>query len=85
MTRFYMMATLAFNELIGLLKQSDVNDERMNNVIKNINLECDICARYRKPKPKPTVAFPLAKTFNEIIALDLKHWSHSPKVCLLCS
>ena len=68
--------------LTGLLKQSDVNGEGLNN-IKNINLVFYICKRYRKAKPKSMVAFPLAKSFNEIITMDLKHWSDSPEVWFL--
>ena len=71
------------DKLIGLLKQGDVNDEGLKN-IKDINFECDICMRYRKAKRKPIVAFPLpAKSFNETIAMDLKHWSDSPKIWFL--
>ena len=40
--------------------------------------------RYRKAKRKPIAAIPLpAKSFNETIAMDLKHWPDSPKIWFL--
>ena len=69
-------------KLIGLLKQNDANEEGLNN-IKNITLECDICKRYGKAKPKPIAAFLLAKHFNGTIVMDLQRCSDSPKVCFL--
>ena len=44
------------DKLIGLLKESDANGEGLNDIIKYINFEFDICMRYRKAKPKPIVA-----------------------------
>ena len=70
------------DKFIGLLKQNHVNDEGLNN-IKNMNLKCDICMRYRKAKPKPIVAFPFARSFNETITMALEFWPDSPKVWFL--
>ena len=39
--------------------------------------------RYRKAKPKPTVAFPFVRSFNETITMALKFWPDSPKVWFL--
>ena len=33
------------------------------------------CFKHNKAKPRPIVGFPLAKCFNETVALDLKEWS----------
>ena len=32
----------------------------------------EICFKYKKPRPRPTVSFPLVKRFNETVAIDLK-------------
>ena len=44
------------DKLIGLLKESDANGEGLNDIIKSINLEFEICMRCRKAKPKSIVA-----------------------------
>ena len=49
-------------------------------MVKNINSNCEVYQKYKKPKPKSIVSFPLAKTFNETVALDLKEWKSNPKV-----
>ena len=33
---------------------------------------CEICNRYKKTRPRPVVSLPLARGFNEVIAIDLK-------------
>ena len=33
----------------------------------------------QRPKPPPAAGFPMAKTFNETVGMDVKEWSHSPK------
>ena len=58
-----------------LLKNADVNDDEMNKCVDEISDSCEICVKYKKVKPKPIVGFPLAKEFNETVAMDLKHWS----------
>ena len=36
-----------------------------------------------KTKPPPIAGFPLAKTFNETMIMDLKEWSHYEKIWFL--
>ena len=52
-------------------------------MVKNINSNCKVCQKYKKPKPKPILSFPLAKTFHETVALDMKEWKSNPKVWFL--
>lgn len=66
-------------KFIGLLRQSDVNDKGLNNIIKNINLKCDICTRHRKTKPKPRSC--ISSWQRAFIKPSL--WSVSPKVWFL--
>ena len=68
------------DKLIALLKDAYINDKQLFNMANNINSNCKVWQKYKQPKPKPIVSFPLAKTFNETAALDLKEWKSNPKV-----
>ena len=57
------------------MKDVNIGDDNLFSIINNINYKYEICHRYKEPKPKPIVSFPIAKTFNEIVALDLKQRS----------
>ena len=63
------------HKIKDLLSHAGVDDDEMNKVLDAIDDSCDICQKYKKVKPKPIVGFPLAKEFNETVAMDLKHWS----------
>ena len=52
-------------------------------VMDRLDDSCSICKKYRRPKPRPVVGFPMVKTFNETVGMDLKEWSHSPKIWFL--
>ena len=71
------------DKLIPLLKDANINDKQLFDMVKNINGNCKVCQKYKKPKPKPIVSFPLAKTFTETVALDLKEWKSNLTVWLL--
>ena len=58
--------------LIDLLKTSGCDNTDLFKAIEYISKVCDVCKRYKNPPPKPVVMFPLAKVFNETVALDLK-------------
>ena len=71
------------DKLITLLEDANINDKQLFDMVKNINSNCKVCQKYKKPKPKLIVSFPLAKTFNGTVALDLKEWKSNPKVWFL--
>ena len=71
------------DKLIPLLKDANINDKQLFDMVKNINGNCKVCQKYKKPKPKPIASFPLAKTFTETVALDLKEWKSNLTVWLL--
>ena len=58
-----------------LLQDAGIFDEELFNEIQAIEDECTICQKYKKAPPKPIVAFPFAKDFNESIAVDIKFYS----------
>ena len=55
-----------------LLVDGGITDKEMLKIIETIHDNCEICVKYKKPPPKPIVCTPLAKEFNESIAMDLK-------------
>ena len=71
------------NRLLALLKDCNIDDNEIKNHIISLDNKCEICTKYKKAKPRPIVSFPLAKTFNETLAMDLKEWSNSKKIWLL--
>ena len=49
------------DKLITLLKDTNINDKQLFDMVKNINSNCKVCQKRKEPKPKPIVSFPLAK------------------------
>ena len=44
----------------------------MVDLVKKKSLNCKICLEYRKPPSRPVVGLPMATTFGECVAMDLK-------------
>ena len=65
--------------LLSLLLDCEINDEELKSHIKDLDEKCEICIKYKRTKPRPVVGFPLAKAFNETMAMDLTEWSHDKK------
>ena len=55
-----------------LLISARIRDKEMLKIIETVSENCAICQRYKRSSPKPIVSMPLAKIFNEHIAMDLK-------------
>ena len=67
-------AHASFEKLFQLIKDSSRGksvDNRVKTFLERISQECETCTRFTKTKPKPIVGFPLAKSFNEVVAMDL--------------
>ena len=60
------------NRLINLLKDAHVDSKVVFDMVKDVSASCDTCKRYKKSPLRPVVGFPLARDFNEVIAVDLK-------------
>ena len=65
--------------LLSLLQDCEINYEELKSYIKGLDEKCEIWIKYKRTKLQPVVGFPLAKTFNETMAMDLKEWSHDKK------
>ena len=61
-------------KLTGLLKDAKLWSEKFNNILENIETNCQICKRYKKTPARPVVALPMAKEFNDAVCMDLKTW-----------
>ena len=60
------------NKLAKLVKDAGVKDKDFIAKIQSIQDKCNICIKYKKPPAKPIVCAPLAKQFNESVAMDMK-------------
>ena len=62
------------DKLFQLIKDSARRtplDSRVKNFLEQICKDCETCIGFTKTKPKPVVGFSLARSFNEVIALNL--------------
>ena len=62
------------DKLFQLIKDSARRrplDSRVKKFLEQICKDCETCIGFTKTKPKPVVGFSLARSFNEVIALDL--------------
>ena len=70
-------------KLKSLIDDAEVNNVILNKCIDEVSEKCDTCIKYKRPKRRPVVAFPLAKIFNDTVAMDLKQYSYSPNIWIL--
>ena len=59
-------------KLLRLVKQAGVKDKQFLKMIEETPLDCEVCVRFKKSKPRPVVGMPLASAFNELLAMDIK-------------
>ena len=64
-------------KLKDLLKKAGFEKEEYFKAIDEVSESCEICIRYKKPKPKPVVGLPRGQTFNDTVAMDLKTLSNN--------
>ena len=60
--------------LIQLLKDGGINDKNYFDFVEKNSDECEICKKFRRTPSKPVVCMPMAREFNETVAMDLKEW-----------
>ena len=63
------------NRLIKLVKDGGIDNESLHLEIKEVEVRCEICQKYKKKPLRPVVCFPRARSFNENLAIDLKSYS----------
>ena len=65
------------DKLKQLLRNAGRTDSELLSSVDKVTQNCDTCRRYKRPRPRPVVAMPLASRFNDTVALDLKFWFQS--------
>ena len=60
-----------------LLEDAEMWSKELSDALSEVEDKCRTCKIYSKPPSKPVVGFPYAKTFNDIIAIDLKDFHHN--------
>ena len=61
-------------KLITLIKNAGIVNTQLEREVKKVSEQCITCVKYRRPASRPVVSVPLATTFNETVAIDLKIW-----------
>ena len=64
----------AISKLTALIKDAGVWKQEFSSDMSVIE-NCERCKEFRRNKPRPVVALPAAKHFNEKVAMDLKKWN----------
>ena len=58
----------------ALLKDAQMWEEEYQVVLDKLYASCEICLKFSKTPSKPVVSLSLAKSFNDVVAMDLKEW-----------
>ena len=48
-----------------LLRDAQIIYKDLEKYLDDLDNTCEVCLKYKKPKPRPVVGFPMAKTFNK--------------------
>ncbi len=62
-------------KLVNFLKDAGIWDKKYREELEKIYENCSICKQFAKTPPRPVVALPMAKRFNEVVSMDLKKWN----------
>ena len=54
-----------------ILKDANLLNNDIKFLVKKVIDSCETCIKFRKPKPRPIVAFSKADNFNKTVSLDL--------------
>ena len=57
------------------MKDAGIWRDDYESTISDIEQKYEICKKYSKTPPNPVVSMPMAKEFNEKVAMDLKQWN----------
>ena len=55
-----------------LLRNAGLLNDDIRRINKEVVAHCEICKQYKKTPARPVVALPIAKKFNDVVAMDLK-------------
>ena len=60
-------------KLVALLRDASVWSEDFKESLNKIYRECQLCKVHTQTPPRPVVALPMARRFNEKVAMDLRN------------
>ncbi len=60
------------HKLKKLITDSGIKDRDILKAVDTVSERCSTCRIFKTTPPRPAVSFPIASTFNEVVALDLK-------------
>ncbi|XP_063676591.1 uncharacterized protein LOC134812913 [Bolinopsis microptera] len=63
------------DRIVKLLKNAGVEAgklEALEENLKNLEKTCEFCLTHKRAHPRPKVSLPMANSFNELVAIDLK-------------
>ena len=66
-----------------LLKDANFDDKECFKFIEEISDDCNLCKKYRRTPSRPVTCIPLARDFNEVVAMDLKIWDLKKNIYIL--
>ena len=61
-------------KLEALLRDAGVWQDKYSNDLEKIENNCVLCKQFTRTPPRPVVGLPMARKFNQVVAMDLKHW-----------
>jgi transposase InsO family protein len=64
----------AQDKFVILLKDAGVWNNQYSEAIMKIYSSCTLCPVFARNPARPVVSMPLAREFNEVVAVDLKYW-----------
>lgn len=68
--------------LKSLIRTAGKYTSQIGSEIDRVTNSCEICVRYKQPGRKPVVCMPLAKDFNDTVAMDLKIYDKNKGIYL---
>ena len=71
-------------QLLKLFQMAGKADTRVRKKIKEVVDSCDVCNKFKKTRPRPSVALAKANTLNEVVSLDLKEKREHRRHILYC-
>ena len=63
------------DKLRKLLRNANRHDQNLHAAVERVTSSCQTCKKFKKPRARPVVSMPLASTFNETLAMDLKSFN----------
>ena len=54
------------------------------DIVDQVSKNCEICQKFKRTRPRPVVCLPLASTFDETVAMDLKAYEGEGAYFLVC-